>query len=85
MGWIMAYLKACPRCHGDLIPDEDGHVRYLCCLQCGHILSGVEETALKFALARRAKLTFPKPDLTVAQAEERNQAGHGDGGMALAS
>ena len=26
-------LHACPRCLGDLIPDEDA---YFACLQCGH-------------------------------------------------
>ena len=34
-------LYACPRCHGDLIPDEDS---YFACLQCGRRVL-VRETA----------------------------------------
>ncbi len=42
----MLLLRACPRCQGDLelIDDEQG--AFLSCLQCGHILSRVEEREL---------------------------------------
>lgn len=42
----MLLLRACPHCHGDLASEEDAHTGYLCCVQCGHILSAVEERRL---------------------------------------
>lgn len=42
----MWFLKACPRCHGDLVFDEDDEGAYLICVQCGHILSLAQERAL---------------------------------------
>jgi predicted nucleic-acid-binding Zn-ribbon protein len=34
----MMWLKACPRCRGDLYPEEDLSGAYLQCLQCGYTL-----------------------------------------------
>lgn len=34
---MLAILKSCPRCNGDLFPDRDLHGRYLECLQCGYV------------------------------------------------
>lgn len=31
---MIIFLKGCPRCGGDLFPDEDSEERY--CLQCGY-------------------------------------------------
>lgn len=52
-GWIrgkgpstMWFLKACPRCHGDLVFDEDREGAFLLCIQCGHVLSAAQEQAL---------------------------------------
>lgn len=42
----MWFLKACPRCHGDLVFDEDREAAYLICVQCGHVLSLAQERAL---------------------------------------
>lgn len=81
----MVYLKACPRCHGDLIFDQDGRVRYLSCLQCGHVLSGAEETTLRFALARQVKLTTAAPALKTAEARLLRPTTRNDDGMAIAS
>jgi len=81
----MVYLKACPRCRGDLMEDEDGRVHYLCCLQCGHILSGVEETALQFAVARQDRLTSAASGHQAAEAGKLRPVGEGDGSMAIAS
>ena len=39
----MFYLKACPKCHGDLFSDTDGYGPYIGCAQCGHYLSTAEE------------------------------------------
>ncbi len=33
----MMFLKACPRCRGDLVLEEDMYGRYIACLQCGFI------------------------------------------------
>jgi DNA-directed RNA polymerase subunit RPC12/RpoP len=32
------YLKACPRCHGDIALDNDQYGRYMECLQCGFLI-----------------------------------------------
>jgi len=33
----MFYLKACPRCKGDVHPDRDSYGSFHKCLQCGRI------------------------------------------------
>jgi hypothetical protein len=45
----MLYMKACPRCHGDVELGSDMYGAYLACLQCGYIIDSREEalTALK--------------------------------------
>lgn len=29
------WFKACPRCSGDLYPDEDSDGKFITCIQCG--------------------------------------------------
>jgi hypothetical protein len=33
----MVWLKACPRCKGDLFLDEDNYGKFQSCLQCGYM------------------------------------------------
>jgi uncharacterized protein YbaR (Trm112 family) len=33
----MVWLKACPKCKGDLFLDEDHYGKYKSCIQCGYI------------------------------------------------
>ena len=40
------WLKACPRCRGDLMLEEALGERSVGCLQCGHTLNQVQEAAL---------------------------------------
>lgn len=40
----MFWMKACPKCHGDLYLDSDVHGTYIACLQCGHYLPQAEPT-----------------------------------------
>lgn len=40
----MCWLKACPRCQGDLV---DMRGCYVACLQCGHHLSAESEMQLR--------------------------------------
>ena len=47
----MMWLKACPRCHGDLLRQSDNYGPYVGCLQGGHILRSEEELRLTSALA----------------------------------
>lgn len=42
----MYWLKACPRCHGDLHEIHDVGDQYVTCLQCGRILTEEQERAL---------------------------------------
>ena len=39
----MFYLKACPKCHGDLFRGTDVYGQYIGCAQCGNYLSAAEE------------------------------------------
>jgi DNA-directed RNA polymerase subunit M/transcription elongation factor TFIIS len=41
----MMFLKACPRCRGDLYINRDIYGTYLECVQCGYIRDLAEETA----------------------------------------
>lgn len=47
----MLVLKACPRCHGDLVLEYSPRANYYECLQCGHVLSAEQERLLGTALA----------------------------------
>jgi len=49
----MMWLKACPRCHGDLTAEEDIYGNYVSCLQCGHVLTEDQETELRSWRGRR--------------------------------
>lgn len=50
---LRGYLRACPRCHGDVFLDEDPFTgAHLACLQCGHALTPSEERALAERAAR---------------------------------
>lgn len=42
----MLILKACPRCHGDLMLEVSRDTDYYECLQCGHVLSIGQERML---------------------------------------
>jgi len=44
-GKAMVFLKACPRCRGDLYLDRDIYGTYLECVQCGYIRDLAEEAA----------------------------------------
>lgn len=72
----MWFLKACPRCSGDLVFEEDHAGAYLMCVQCGHVLSLAQERALGVrvnrhgvsplrAHTRPAKERQPEPIVTV--------------------
>ncbi len=60
----MFWLKACPRCHGDLHEVNDVGDRYITCLQCGRILTDEQEKSLprtiSHASVRSLILTRPK-------------------------
>jgi len=50
----MFWLKACPRCHGDLHEVHEVGDSYISCLQCGRILSEQQEKALPRTAPRAA-------------------------------
>jgi hypothetical protein len=43
----MYWLKACPRCRGDLHEEEDIYGVYVACIQCGYVVRGDEEPILR--------------------------------------
>jgi len=42
----MYWLKACPRCHGDLMEVRDIEEPYVSCIQCGKVLTAAQEKSL---------------------------------------
>ncbi len=47
----MLWLKACPRCCGDLLWQSDIYGPYMGCLQCGHVLRPEEADRVQIKLA----------------------------------
>jgi hypothetical protein len=43
----MYWLKACPRCRGDLREEKDLYGVFITCIQCGYVASSVEEEELR--------------------------------------
>lgn len=43
----MMWLKACPRCNGDLYIEYQVGETNVVCLQCGHILTKAQEDQLR--------------------------------------
>ena len=43
----MYWLKACPRCPGDLHEESDLYGAYVACIQCGYVLNSPEEDSLR--------------------------------------
>ncbi len=69
----MLLLKGCPRCHGDLALDRDARTAFLYCVQCGHILSTAQETALRVHTTRHG-LTHLAPLSSTAEERPRDLA-----------
>lgn len=55
----MLVLKACPRCHGDLVLEMSPGADYFECLQCGHVLSGMQERQLGISAVRAHQAVAP--------------------------
>jgi len=49
----MMWLKACPRCKGDLFMERNVGDSYMVCLQCGHVLNSMQEEILRAAMRER--------------------------------
>ncbi|MBI4299198.1 MAG: hypothetical protein HY666_05495 [Chloroflexi bacterium] len=47
----MMYLKACPRCHGDMNVSQDRYGAYRQCVQCGYILELDHKGLLQASIA----------------------------------
>ena len=43
----MYWLKACPRCRGNLHQESDFYGPYVACIQCGYVLNAREEETLR--------------------------------------
>ena len=44
-GLTMIYLKACPRCHGDVKRTTLGNLVTLSCFQCSYTVEGTQKEA----------------------------------------
>jgi len=54
------WLKECPRCGGDLREESNTFGRYIACIQCGNILTHIQETRL-LAIGTLKALTLEEP------------------------
>jgi hypothetical protein len=61
----MLYIKACPRCHGDIKLDRDNYGVFAKCLQCGFNRD--------FSLKRRVVPTVPDQPAEVEPAAEKRR------------
>lgn len=52
----MFWLKACPKCQGDLYGSNDIYGSYVACLQCSRYLTEAEETGLRDASSSTSML-----------------------------
>ncbi|MDP2726427.1 MAG: hypothetical protein Q8P59_02685 [Dehalococcoidia bacterium] len=43
----MLWLKACPKCRGDVYPEKDIFETNLKCLQCGYVLNEAERQRIE--------------------------------------
>jgi hypothetical protein len=50
----MVWLKACPKCKGDLFLDEDHYGKFKSCVQCGYIRDLVEASQETIQIPRLA-------------------------------
>jgi hypothetical protein len=55
----MYWLKACPRCAGDLREEKDIYGPYVGCIQCGHVLTDEDEWILRAGAATSVKAFTP--------------------------
>lgn len=63
----MVWLKACPKCKGDLFLDKDHYGKYQSCIQCGYIKDLVDgPTATPQAAPPAAGNEAPWQDLIAA-------------------
>ena len=58
------WLRACPKCDGDLEAAEDILETYVECVQCGLELTPAQERVLRRGGRVRAALPLPAPALT---------------------
>jgi hypothetical protein len=55
----MYWLKACPRCRGDLREERDIHGVMLVCIQCGYLATAADEEQLRLTGAIRREPAIP--------------------------
>ena len=53
----MFWLKACPKCKGDLYEGSDIYGAYVCCLQCARCLTDVEQNQIKLHTPTKGRLS----------------------------
>jgi hypothetical protein len=51
----MFWLKACPKCQGDLYNGKDAYGSFISCMQCSRYLTPAEEAEWVIRLRRTAK------------------------------
>ena len=53
----MFWLRACPRCNGDVFLEEDTDGYYVVCLQCGYLFEVQRQASVK-EIARALKSRY---------------------------
>jgi len=57
----MYWLKACPRCRGDLREEKDIHGLFVTCIQCGYMATAAEEERLRLTGRIEMDAAAPPP------------------------
>ncbi len=73
---MVIWLKACPRCGGDLFEERDWYSRTVKCFQCGRALTTAQERELrvKAIATREAEGETGGHDLGVPRPRKRRKA-----------
>jgi Restriction alleviation protein Lar len=68
----MMWLKACPRCRGDLVLDSDYYGSYVSCVQCGASLDKSQQSSFQRRLfANRSASSLPEMNRELRRAGQR--------------
>lgn len=62
----MMWLKACPRCRGDLFKERSVGDASMICLQCGHVLTKSQEEVLRTVMMRQLPPTSQDQEIAAA-------------------
>ncbi|MCL5265374.1 MAG: hypothetical protein M1343_09340 [Chloroflexi bacterium] len=70
----MIWLKACPRCGGDLFEERDWYTRNIKCFQCGRTLTEAQARQLRMKTAIHPAHEEAAPEKQIQRGTKRRKA-----------